>query len=149
MNTTAISSFADSAPSDSATLLRRSLRMTAALLLLGSLYILVRIDAWDALAFLSAGAWSLVNMLFLSATVRATIKPGKVDFLAVAGLLLVKFPALYLAGYFLLSFDKFDTMYMFAGFSVFFAVLLLKTIGRAVMRIESPDSTANRESILK
>ena len=87
----------------SADFLRRSLRMTAALTLLGSLWVLTYWGLWPALALLSGGAWGLVNILLIKRSVELLVTPGKVDRVAVWGMMLIKFPALYFAGYGLLS----------------------------------------------
>ncbi len=128
--------------------LRRSMRMTAALIGLGSIYCLVYVGQWQALAFLSAGVWGLVNILFLKAIVEAALKTGKIDKITVYGLLLVKFPVLYYSGYGLLSFEYFDVKYLMAGFSLFFAVVVLKAMGRALMKIDSHPTGVERESFL-
>jgi hypothetical protein len=128
--------------------LRRSLRMTAALILLGSIYTLVYVGQWQAMAFLSAGVWGLVNMLFIKTTIEALIRPGKVDRFGVFGLLIIKFPVLYLSGYGLLSFDRFEAPYLLAGFSLFFAVVVLKAVGRALMNLDGQASEVKRESFL-
>ncbi|HSG99266.1 MAG TPA: hypothetical protein VLB27_04400 [candidate division Zixibacteria bacterium] len=132
----------------SADFLRRSLRMTAALTLLGSLWVLLYWGAWPALGFLSASVWGLVNILFLSATVRAVLRPDGVDKLQAAGLLLIKFPLLYLAGYFLISFERFEVLFLLAGMSVFFVVVVLKALGRAVTKLDENPSSVKNESVL-
>lgn len=132
--------------SSSADFFRRSMRMTALLLIVGPLFALIYEGAWPALAILSGGAWSLVNLIFLSAVVRAIIIPGRRDTVAIAGLALIKFPALYITGYFLLSFSKFDAMYLLIGFSVFFAVIILKSLGRALLHLD--DGAAKEQSVL-
>ncbi len=122
--------------------------MTAALILLGSLYCLVYVGQWQALAFLSAGVWGLVNILFIKATIEAVLKPGKVDRIVVFGLLIIKFPILYFSGYGLLSFERFEAPYLLAGFSLFFAVVVLKAVGRALMKLDSQPNDVKRESFL-
>lgn len=124
------------------------MRMTALLLLVGSLYVATFIDPWAALAFFSGGVWTLVNLIFLTATVQNVVRPDGPDKLAVIGLMLIKFPALYVAGYYLLSFEKFDTVYLLIGFSVFFAVLVLKSLGRALLKMEDNGAKVKRQSVL-
>ncbi len=122
--------------------------MTAALILVGSIYSLVYVGQWQALAFLSAGVWGLVNMLFIKTTIEALIKPGKIDKIAVFGLLVIKFPVLYFSGYGLLSFERFEASYLLAGFSLFFAVVVLKAVGRALMGLDGQAPEVKRESFL-
>lgn len=139
---------APSGTSFSEDFLRRSMRMTALLVLVGSLFALIYSGTWQALALLSGGAWSLVNLNFLKAGVRAVITLERRDRLAIAGLALIKFPTLYLTGYFLLSFSKFDVGYLLMGFSVFFAVLVLKSLGRALLHLDDGGAAARKQSAL-
>lgn len=132
----------------SADFLRRSMRMTALLLIVGPLFALIYAGTWPALAILSGGAWSLVNLIFLSAMVRAIIIPGSRDIAAIAGLALIKFPALYITGYFLLTFSKFDAIYLLIGFSVFFVVVILKSLGRAMLHLDGDGVAAKKQSVL-
>jgi len=123
--------------------------MTAALVLLASLFCLVYIGPWSALAFLTAGVWGLVNIYFLAATVRSAVSPGEIDKLNVAGLAIIKFPLLYVAGYFTLSFERFEIPYLFAGMSVFFVVIVLKTVARALLKLDDSESAPKRQSVLE
>ena len=132
----------------SADFLRRSLRMTAALTLLGSLWVLTYWGLWPALALLSGGAWGLVNILLIKRSVELLVTPGKVDRVAVWGMMLIKFPALYFAGYGLLSFERFEVSYLLAGFSTFFVVVALKAIGRALLKMDDKPQVTKRESVL-
>lgn len=132
----------------SADFFRRSMRMTALLLIVGPLFALIYAGAWPALAILSGGAWSLVNLIFLSAMVRAIIIPGSRDTAAIAGLALIKFPALYITGYFLLTFSKFDAIYLLIGFSVFFVVIVLKSLGRAMLHLDGGGVAGKKQSVL-
>ncbi len=140
---------ANSLSSFSADFLRRSMRMTALLLLVGALFVALRIDAWAALAFFSGGVWTLVNLIFLTAAVRTVVRPEGPDKFAAAGLLLIKFPALYVAGYYLLSFEKFSAVFLLIGFSVFFGVLVLKSLGRAILKMEDSGTKVKRQSVLR
>ncbi len=123
--------------------------MTAALVLLASLFCLVYVGLWPALAFLTAGVWGLINIHFLAATVRSVITSGEIDKLHVAGLALIKFPLLYTAGYFMLSFERFDVVYLLAGMSVFFVVIVLKTVARAFLKLDDSASKVKRQSVFE
>jgi hypothetical protein len=124
-------------------IISRTLKTTGFLLLLvlaiGPLYF----DFYDCLAVVSTGVWSMVNLLFLTALVRAAIRPGPVDKLRVAGLALLKFPLLYLSGYFLITLPVFRVVPILVGLSSVLAVVSLKAMGRAIMGFQEagePDS---------
>lgn len=129
--------------------LRRVMRMSAALTLLGALFVLPYFGAWQALAFLSGAVWTLINMYFLTALVKAVLTGGEIDKLQVAGIALIKFPMLYLSGYFLVTFERFDAMFLLVGMSVFMFVVILKALGRAMMKLDSSENSAKRESVLQ
>jgi hypothetical protein len=130
--------------------LRRSMRMSAALTLLGALFVLVYFGSWQALAFLSGAVWTLVNMHFLAALVKSVLTAGEIDKLQVTGIALIKFPLLYISGYFLITFDRYDALFSVIGMSVFLFVVILKALGRALNKIDDPNkTTVNRESVLQ
>lgn len=87
-------------------------------------------------------------MRFLSALVRSALKPGDVDKFQVAGLALIKFPLLYVTAYFLITFERLPTIFLISGFSLFLVVIVLKAIGRAVVKLDDSPKSAQRESVL-
>lgn len=129
--------------------LRRAMRMSAALTLLGALFILPYYGAWQSLAFLSGAVWTLINMHFLAALVKAILTTGEIDKMQVAGIALIKFPLLYLSGYFLVTFERFNALFILIGMSVFLFVVILKALGRALTKLDSADTGAKRESVLQ
>ncbi len=116
--------------------IQRTLKTTGVVLMFvlafGSFYF----DFYDTLAVFSAGVWSMVNLIFLSALVRAVLRPGKIDKLAVIGLACIKFPLLYGAGYFLFTIDLFRPVPLIIGLSVVLAVMVLKAVARAMLHID-------------
>jgi hypothetical protein len=78
----------------------------------------------------------MVNIIFITGLVRATIRPDGANAMKAAGLAIIKFPLLYLAGYFLLKVPQFDPLHLLAGFSLLFVVLVLKVVGRAVLGLD-------------
>ncbi len=116
--------------------IHRTLKTTGVILLLilafGSFYF----DFYDALAVFSAGVWSMVNLIFLSALVRAVMQLGKIDKLAVFGLACIKFPLLYAAGYFLFTVEVFRPVPLIIGLSTVLAVMVLKAIARALLHLD-------------
>ena len=116
--------------------IQRTLKTTGVVLLLilafGSFYF----NFYDTLAVFTAGVWSMVNLIFLSALVRAVLRPGKIDKVSVIGLALIKFPLLYGAGYFLFTIDLFRPVPLIIGLSVVLAVMILKAVARAILNID-------------
>lgn len=120
----------------------RTLKTTGVVLLIGFLFGVYYFGFWPALAFLSGGVWGMVNLIFITGLIRATIRPGGVDAMKAAGLAVVKCPLLYLAGYALLKVSQFEPLHLLLGFSLLFVVIVLKVVGRAVLdldRNERPD----------
>ncbi len=70
--------------------IQRTLRTTGVLLLILFLVVVYYFGFYDGLALFSAGVWSMVNLIFLSALVRATLKPDGVNKSAVAVLAVLR-----------------------------------------------------------
>jgi len=114
----------------------RTLRTTGLLLLVVSAFGLYYFGFYPTLSLLSGGVWSIINLLFLSKLVRTTITPGEIDKWVVAGMALIKFPLLYLSGYFLVQATFFDLRFLVVGFSLPLGVLVLKAGARALLNID-------------
>ncbi|UCC45498.1 MAG: hypothetical protein JSU65_06155 [Candidatus Zixiibacteriota bacterium] len=116
-------------------LIIRTLKTTAILLVIFFPFGIYYLGFYPSLAVFTGGVWGLFNLLFISALVRVTIRPGGVDKPKAIGIGLFKFPLLYVAGYFLLKAPIFDPLYLLIGFSSFFAVIILKVLGRLITGI--------------
>ncbi len=116
--------------------IQRTIRTTGIVLLVILLPCLYYFGVFPALAVFFGGVWGMINLLFLSALVRAAIRPDAVDKMQVAGLALIKFPLLYLSGYFLLKVKQFEPLHLLIGFSILFAVIVLKVISRALLGLD-------------
>jgi hypothetical protein len=114
--------------------LDRTLRTTGIVLLIFLPFGLYYIGVWPALAVFSGGVWGLVNLIFVSALIRAAIQTGEVDKMKTLGLVIIKFPLLYGAGYFLTQVPQFDPLYLLAGFTSLFVIIVLRGVGTAMMR---------------
>lgn len=114
----------------------RTLKTTGVVLLLTLVFGTVYVDFYDALAVFSAGIWSMVNLIFLAALIRAVVRPGGVDKTAAFGLAVLKFPLLYAAGYFLFTVNVFRPVPLIIGLSMVLAVMALKAAGRAMLNID-------------
>ena len=123
--------------------IQRTLRTTGVLLLILFLVVVYYFGFYDGLALFSAGVWSMVNLIFLSALVRATMRPDGVNKSAVAVLAVVKFPLLYAAGYFLLTTDVFRPVPLVIGFSIVLIVMVLKAASRVLLKLD--ENPSNQE----
>jgi len=78
-----------------------------------------------------AGAiWGCVNLFFLKQLVRNWLVVGPKDHLKIYTILGIKFPLLYLAGFGLLKIYYVPPLSLLLGFSLIFAVIFLKGLGR-------------------
>lgn len=88
--------------------------------------------------------WGMVNLYFLALLVRSTIRPEGIDKMAALGFIIIKFPLLYLSGYFLLKISELSLIGLLIGFSSLFAVIILKVLGRVIMGLDNPRPLENR-----
>jgi hypothetical protein len=114
----------------------RTLKTTGVVLLVALLFGTMYFGFYDGLAVFSAGIWSMVNLIFLSAFIRAAVRPDGVDKLTVFGLAFIKFPLLYAAGYFLMTADIFRPLPLLVGFSIIIVVMALKAVARALLNLD-------------
>ncbi|MEW5994176.1 MAG: hypothetical protein AB1744_07250 [Candidatus Zixiibacteriota bacterium] len=117
-------------------LVQRTLRTTGIVLLILLLPGIYYFGVWPTLAVFSGGVWGMLNILFLAALVRNTLRPEKIDKVRVAGFALIKFPLLYVAGYFLLRVEQFEAVHLLVGFSLLLGVMVLKVIARALLGLD-------------
>lgn len=111
----------------------RSIRSAAVVLLIFVPFGIYYMGLFPALAVLSGGVWGLLNLFFLTRLIRVTIRPEGVMPLPALGLALFKFPLMFGAGYFLLKFDRFDPLYLVAGFTGIMVILILRLLGRSIV----------------
>ncbi|MEW5796123.1 MAG: hypothetical protein AB1772_07155 [Candidatus Zixiibacteriota bacterium] len=121
----------------------RTLRTTGVVLLIFVPFGVYYLGVWPALAVFSGGVWGMVNLIFISALVRAAIHPGKIDKRKVFGIAIFKFPLLYLSGYALAKVPQFDPLYLLYGFSSLLLIIILKGIGGSIWRVA--DTTVQNE----
>jgi len=122
----------------------RTLKVSGIVLLVFLPFGLYYLGIYPALAVFSGGVWGMVNLIFISALVRATLRPEKVDKLKVAGIAMFKFPLLYLSGYFLTQVPQFDPLYLLAGFSSLFVIIVLRAIGISMMRASDKPQVSDK-----
>jgi len=96
---------------------------------------------WDVAAgicwFLGL-SWSLVNLYLIGLIVEAMLSNGPIRRLRIVAILLLKVPVLYAIGFLLLSSGWFPVALLVAGFVWPLTVILLKVLGRLVLRMDEP-----------
>lgn len=127
----------------------RTLRTTAILLLIFVPFGLYYAGVYPTIAILSGAIWSFLNLMFLTALVKAAIRAEGADGASSAAWAFVKFPLLYAAGYFLLKVPVFDPVYLLIGFSILMLVMLLKVLGRVLLGLDSPSVQPKSEKLSK
>lgn len=80
--------------------------------------------------------WGAVNLHFLKAVVVCYTDLSKRSKRQLLLLLLLKFPLLYLGGYLLLKLGLFPVLSLVVGFTLIFAVIVLKALGRWLLSLE-------------
>jgi len=119
----------------------RTLKTSAVVLLIFLPFGIYYFGVFPTLAILSAAVWGLVNLIFLAHLIRAVIRPDNIDLKKAIGLGVIKFPLLYVSGYFLLTIKEFDPLYLVIGFSLFIAVMILKVLGRVILGMDKDNKT--------
>jgi hypothetical protein len=104
------------------------------------------LGVWQGLGLLFGGVWGIINLIFIAHLVRAAIRPEGPDKVKTAFLILVKFPLLYVAGYFLLSINQLQPVYLAAGFSLLLIIVVLKVLGRTMLKLD--EKSENQTSAL-
>ncbi len=124
--------------------LDRTLKTTGILLLIFLPFGLYYFGSYPTLAVFSGGIWGMLNFIFLSALIRSTITPEGADKFKAISLLLIKFPLLYLSGYFLLKIQIFEPMHLMIGFTSLFGIMLLKVLGRLFLALDDKKQVDER-----
>ncbi len=114
----------------------RTLRTTGIVLLVILPFLMYYFGIWPALAVFSGGVWGILNLWFIMHVVRVSIRPEGVDKQKMIGLLLYKFPVLYLSGYFLLKIEHFNPVHLLIGGGAVLAVMVLKAAGRLMLGLD-------------
>jgi hypothetical protein len=113
----------------------RTLKTTGIVLLIFLPFGVYYLGIWPALAVFSGGVWGMVNLIFISALVRAAIQLEKVNKRKVLGIAIFKFPLLYLSGYALTQVPQFDPLYLLCGFSSLLLIIILRGIGGSIWQV--------------
>ncbi len=84
--------------------------------------------------------WSLVNLVFLSQVIKGVVTADDRQLGPIMIALLVKFPILYVSGFFLLRSEWFSVLGLVLGFSWPLVVMVLKAAGRAFLGLDNKSS---------
>ena len=122
----------------------RTLKTSGVLLLVAVPFGSYYYGFFPTLACLTGGVWGIINLHFLRVLVESVIRPEGIDKMRVFGLILVKFPMLYVSGYFLLTVSGFEVWHLLIGFSVPLAVMLLKALGRALLGLDTRNNNGEK-----
>jgi len=115
----------------------RSLRTYGIVLLIFLPFGLYYFGVYPTLAVLSGGVWGILNLMFITALVRLTIRPGGADAGRAIAIGLIKFPLLYAAGFFLLKVEQFSPVHLLIGFGGIMGIIVLKVLGRLALGLDA------------
>jgi len=85
------------------------------------------------LAIFAGSVWGCLNLYFLKQLVQNWLTLGPRDYLKIWTILGLKFPILYAAGFGLLKIKYLPPLNLLLGFSLIFAVIFLKGLGRVFL----------------
>jgi len=120
--------------------IKRVVAMTAVLSAVAFLFLSVYYQFPFALAFFLGGVWSALNFLALTFMLQQLLRPTSIDWPAAFASVFLKLPLLYGAGYLLLIWGYLPKLGLVAGFSILFAVIILKGLGRMFLKMDERDS---------
>jgi len=83
-------------------------------------------------------SWSLINLYLIGLTVEAMLSRGPSQKLRTVAIIVLKVPVLYAVGYVLLWCGWFSVESLLAGFMWPLAVIVLKVLGRVLLRMDEP-----------
>ncbi len=126
----------------------RTIKTSGMVLLIAFVFGMYSFGFWHGLAFFSGGIWGVVNMMFLKSLIQEAFTAGEINVSAVAVTALVKFPLLFVAGYFLITVEMFDIKILVAGFSLILAVMLLKALGRLLLGLDNKENNQTIQKVI-
>lgn len=125
----------------------RTLRTSTLLALILFPFGLYYFGFYPSLAIFSGFVWGLLNLMLISGLVRSTLRPEGANAGRAVALILIKFPLLYAAGYFLLKVPVFEPAQLMIGFTSILVIMLLKVLGRLFLGLDN--STNEAEELQK
>ncbi|MEP0827339.1 MAG: hypothetical protein AB1690_04345 [Candidatus Zixiibacteriota bacterium] len=125
----------------------RTLRTTGLVALLSLAFGSFYYGFKPSLSVFTGIVWGMINLYFLSLLVRSSLRPEGADKASALIFLLLKFPLLYLSGYFLMTNDYFDPLLLVIGFTVSLLIIVLKAAGRALLKLDYFEENDKKESL--
>ena len=102
-----------------------------------------------ALAFLAGGLWSSLNLLAMTFMVQQLLRPTPIDWTAALAAIFIKLPLLYGAGFLLITWDYLPKPGLVAGFSIVLAVIILKGLGRMILKLDEKEANLISEEAFR
>ena len=127
--------------------INRTLRTTGILSLLILLFGSFYYGFYPSLSVFSGIIWGMINLYFLDRLIRSAMRPEGVDKTAALVFLFIKFPLLYAAGYFMVTSEFFNPLLLLIGFTVVLLVIVLKAVGRVILKMDDGKVENNQESV--
>jgi len=125
----------------------RTLRTTSLLslivLIIGTFYY----GFYPTLSVFTGIVWGMVNLYFLERLVRCTLRPEGIDKTSALVFLFIKFPLVYAALYFMVTSEFFNTILLLVGFTIVLLVIVLKAVGRTLMKLDNNDFKNRQENL--
>ena len=120
--------------------IKRVTVLSAVLSVVSFLFLSVYYQFPFALAFLAGGLWSSLNFLALTFIVQQLLRPTPIDWPTAMASIFIKLPLLYGAGFLLITWNFLPKLGLAAGFSVVFSVIILKGLGRMVLKLDEKEA---------
>jgi hypothetical protein len=125
----------------------RTLRTSSVLALLTLVFGTFYFDFYTALSVFTGIVWGIVNLYFLEKLIRSSLRPQGADKTTALVVMFIKFPLLYAAGFLMVTSDFFNPILLLIGFTVVLLVILLKAVGRTILRLDDTDLNNRQESL--
>jgi hypothetical protein len=123
----------------------RSLKTTCLVLLIFFPFGIYYLGFYASLAILSGGIWAILNLILITFLVQNTLHPHGVETGKAIALAFIKFPLLYLGGFFLLKIPQFEALHLMIGFSGLLVIIILKLMGRLFTGMDK-NTNENRDA---
>lgn len=114
----------------------RTLRTAGIVLMIVLPFGIYYFGVFPTLSFFFGGIWGMLNLIFLKHLITAVIRPDGVDVPRAVLTGLLKFPLLYVSGYFLISNSHFQPSTLLWGFTLVLGVMVLKVLGRWILHLD-------------
>ncbi len=125
----------------------RTLRTTGIVALLVLIFGSFYYGFQPALSVFTGIIWGMINLYFLALLIRSALRPEGADKATALIMMFIKFPLLYLSGYFLIVSGYFNVILLLAGFTVNLLVIVLKAAGRSILKLDYLDNHEKQGSV--